>query len=594
MNIRNFKSFYVAAIILLIAVFLLGCNKDTQLPKQDEVDSESVVREETSDQTDQGSETEDVQDNSEDEGAKENTETERVEYAMHMGTVEVEKNVVFEDDFEGEQTEFTGRGAAKAEISKSQAEAGANSLYVSGRTELWNGATVNLSEELNDGEKYVINAWVLYDAGPNEAQFDCKVEKNNNQYLNFASALAKRGEWTEIVGSILIPEGTDSASVYFETGHTDGEFIDFYIDNILIYKEIAHADRGELPSLKEYYEDLFSMGVAVTVSEIPPDRHDLIKEQFNSMTPGNELKPDSVLDHATSISDPKYDDNPAVNFDRVKPILDFAKEANIPVRGHTLVWHSQTPRWFFTEGYSQSADAPLVSKELMLKRMENYIKQVLEYTQTNYPDLIYCWDVVNEAINPGEGDENGLRVKDSLWYEVVGPEFIEKAFEYARKYADPDVKLFYNDYNTEEKGKLLHIKKLVKDLQEKDLIDGIGLQTHITIDNPSLVDVNTSIMEYGELGLEIHITELDMGLTDNSEEELLRQAKRYKRFFTFMINLKENETANITNVTFWGLSDEISWLNKPSVPSYPLLFDKYLLQKPAFWGVILSPDIPLY
>lgn len=590
MSIRNFRICFITAMVLLIAVFLEGCNKDIQLPKED-INTKPI--EDTSDDPEQEDEPEVIQNDSEHD-EDDDSEVEPEGYAMHMGTVEIEEDIIYEDDFEGDKTEFTGRGSAKADIVSDQAQTGANSLYVSGRTSLWNGATVDISDELNDGEKYIINAWVFYDVGPAEVQFDCKVERNNNQYLDFASTMAKRGEWTEIVGSILIPEDTNSASVYFETGFADGELIDFYVDDIIIYKEVAHVNRGELPLLKEVYKDLYSMGVAVTASEIPPDRRELIKEQFNSLTPGNELKPDSILDYATSISDPKFDDNPAVNFDRVKPILDFAQEANIPVRGHTLVWHSQTPRWFFTEGYSQSADTPLVSKELMLKRMENYIRQVLEYTQTNYPGLIYCWDVVNEAINPGEGDENGLRVKESLWYEVVGPEFIEKAFEYARKYADPDVKLFYNDYNTEDKGRMLHIKKLVKGLQEKDLIDGIGIQTHIKIDSPSLVDINSSLMEYGELGLEIQITELDMGLLDDSEEELLRQAMRYKRFFAFINKLKETGIANITNVTFWGLTDEISWLNKPGISNYPLLFDKYLLQKPAFWGVVLSPDIPLY
>lgn len=519
---------------------------------------------------------------------------EPMEYKMHTGTVEVKEEVIYEEDFENESTQFTGRGAAKVEIVSNQAKVGEKSLFVSGRTALWNGATVNLTESLKDGEKYLINAWVYYEDGPEQIQFDCKVERNNNEYLSFASALANRGEWAEIKGSIIIPEGTKTASVYFETGFAGGELIDFYVDDIVITNEIVTADRGDIPSLKEVYKDLFSMGVAVTASEIPPNRQELIKQQFNSLTPGNELKPDSILDYSTCISDPKYDDNPAVNFKRAEPILEFAKEANIPVRGHTLVWHSQTPRWFFAEGYSQDEDAPLVSKELMLKRMENYIRQVLEYTQTNYPGLIYAWDVVNEAVNPGEGDENGLRVKDSLWYEVVGPEFIEKAFEYARKYADPDVKLFYNDYNTEEKGKMRYIKDLVKGLKEKGLIDGIGLQCHLTIDNPSLVDVDVSIREYGELGLEIHITELDMGLKVNTEEEFLRQARRYKRLFMFIKNIQEAKAANITNVTFWGLSDDISWLNKPSEPNYPLLFDNYLMQKPAFWGVVLSPDIPLY
>lgn len=592
MGMRKIRVCIITAMVLLIAVFLGGCNKDTQLPKEEDVNTKS--NEAAFDDPEQEDEPDLVQNNFDENEDKDDADAGLEEYAMHMGTVEVVEDMIFEDDFEGDKTEFTGRGAATADIVSDQAQAGSNSLYVSGRTALWNGATVDLSKDLFDGEKYIINAWVYYDVGPEEVQFDCKVERNGNQYLDFASNIGKRGEWVEMNGSILIPEDTNSASVYFETGFADGELINFYLDNISIYREIAHVDRGEIPSIKEVYKDMYSMGVAVTASEIPPERRELIKEQFNSLTPGNELKPDSILDHATSISDPKYDDNPAVKFDRVIPILDFAQEADIPVRGHTLVWHSQTPRWFFTEGYSQSADAPLVTKELMLKRMENYIKQVLEYTQTNYPGLIYAWDVVNEAINPGEGDENGLRVKDSLWYQVVGPEFIEKAFEYARKYAEPDVKLFYNDYNTEDKGRLLHIKRLVRGLQEKDLIDGIGLQTHMQIDSPSLVDINSSIMEYGELGLEIQITELDMGLLDNSEEEFLRQAMRYKRFFTFINNLNESGVANITNVTFWGLSDDISWLNKPGIPNYPLLFDNYLLQKPAFWGVVLSPDIPLY
>lgn len=583
---------YILASILLMSMILGGCKKDTVPQKKEDNKVDTVTKPNVSDDNKQ------KDDNGESEvEAGNDIDTpvvKPVEYVMHMGTVEVKENLIYNDDFEGDSTLFTGRGAAKVEIVSNTAQVGSNSLFVSQRTALWNGATVNLSEDLMDGEKYLVNGWVYYELGPDQLQFDCKVERNNNEYLSFASAMAKKGEWTQMAGSIIIPGDTSTASVYFETGFAGGELIDFYIDDITIKSEVATADRGELPSLKEAYKDLFSIGVAVTANEIPADRQDLIKQQFNSLTPGNELKPDSVLDHATSTSDPKYDDNPAVSFKRVEPILEFAKEANIPVRGHTLVWHSQTPRWFFTEGYSTAADAPLVSKELMLKRMENYIRQVLEYTQTNYPGLIYAWDVVNEAVNPGEGDENGLRIKDSLWYEVIGPEFIEKAFEYARKYADPDVKLFYNDYNTEEKGRLLYMKKLVKGLKEKGLIDGIGLQTHLTIDNPSLVDVNTSLMEYGELGLEVQITELDIGLTDNSEDELMRQAKRYKRLFMFIKNVHESGGANITNVTFWGLSDDISWLNKPSVPNYPLLFDNYLLQKPAFWGAILSPDIPLY
>lgn len=514
--------------------------------------------------------------------------------AAHYGTVEVSEEIIFSNNFDDGKMDFTGRGPAKTQIVTDKAADGTGSMFVSGRTALWNGATVDLSGIMKINETYIIKARVMYENGPDSVRMDCKLEKNNEEYLSFASAMANKGEWTPISGIITVPEDTVNAEVYFETGFAAGEMIDFYVDEVVIYTENAVVNRGELPSLKDIYKDNFSMGVAVTNAELSPARKELILEQFNSMTAGNEMKPDSLLDYAKCISDPKYDDNPAVKFDRAKLILDFAQENGIKLRGHTLVWHSQTPRWFFAEGYSQEANAPLVSKELMLKRLENYIKQVLEYTQTNYPGLIYAWDVVNEAVNPSDGAEGFLRTRDSLWYQVIGPEFIEKAFEYARKYADKDVKLFYNDYNTEESGRVQGITKLAASLKEKGLIDGIGLQSHFAEGSPSLVDFEKSVRDYGELGLEIQITELDMRLGENTEEAYMRQAKRYKRLFVMLKNLDDTGAANITNVTFWGLSDDISWLNEPGKPSYPLLFDKYLLQKPAFWAVALSPDIPLY
>ncbi len=583
----TYKLSLLTAVLLVFVMVLGGCKgekKETDASVNDPAKTEVQPTEPTK------APEEDTAEDAEGEAAEVKPEG----YPATYGTVEVVEEIIYSEDFEDGQTEFTGRGAAKVAVVTDKAGEGTSSMLVSGRTALWNGATVDLSEQLIINENYIIKAKVFYEKGPETVQIDCKVEKNNSEYLSFASAIARKGEWVDITGGIIIPSGTASAYVYFETGFADGEFIDFYVDDITIVQEAATVNRGDIPALKEVYKDQFSVGVAATVGEIAVYRQGLIMEQFNSMTPGNELKADSVLDRMTCISDPKYDDNPAVKFDRVKPILDFAKDNGIPVRGHTLIWHSQTPRWFFTEGYSDAPNAPFVSKELMLRRMENYIRQVFEYTDANYPGLIYAWDVVNEAVNPSDGAADGLRSKDSYWYQIIGPEFIEKAFEYARKYAQPEVKLFYNDYNTEDSARMLAIIKLAEGLKEKGLIDGIGLQCHLNVDSPSLTDVEASIRRYGELGLEIQITELDMGMTENTDEAYLRQAKRYRRLFTVLKNLDDTDAANITNVTFWGLSDDVSWLNKPGQLSYPLLFDKYLLQKPAFWGVVLSPDIPLY
>ncbi len=590
MKKSTYKLCLVSFLVIAFAVILSGCKGD---PKESEETQTTVtgqptveptkVPEEVDTQTAEGENAESVVAYQEMEGP-----------AAHYGTLEVAQSVIYEENFEDGQTDFVGRGDATAEIVTTQAQEGTSSLFISGRKSAWNGTTVEMTELLPLGKLIVINAYVYYDEGPDTVQIDCKLERNNSEYIEFASVLVKKGEWTELIGDTLVPFSATNLQVYFETSYSGTDLIDFYIDDLTISQEITAGNRGEIPSLKEAYQNRFSMGVAVTANEIGEKREELIAQQFNSLTPGNELKADSILDHATSLSDPKYDESPAVKFDRVKPIMEFAQEAGIPVRGHTLVWHSQVPRWFFTEGYSDAANAPFVTKELMLKRMENYIRQVLEYTQTNYPGVIYAWDVVNEAVNTGDGVPDGLRSKDSLWYQVVGPEFIEKAFEYARKYADPKVKLFYNDYNTEDKARMVSIIKIAKGLQEKGLIDGIGLQSHIGIDSPSIINIDESIRKYGELGLEIQITELDMGLPQNTDEAFAKQATRYKRLFTFLNNIDDSGAANITNVTFWGLSDDVTWLSKPGQPSYPLLFDKYLIQKPAFWGVLLSPDIDLY
>ncbi len=346
-------------------------------------------------------------------------------------------------------------------------------------------------------------------------------------------------------------------------------------------------------AIKDIYADYFLVGGVIGSNGIINSAiSDIITTNFNSITMENELKPSSLLNYTLSISDPKYDDSPAINYSTLDLTLKFARDNQLKMRGHTLVWHSQTPRWFFTEGYSMKSEAPLVSKELMLKRMENYIKQILEYTQTNYPGVIYAWDVVNEAIELNNGHPDGLRT-ESLWYETIGDEYIEKAFEYARKYADPEVKLFYNDYGTENSLKASAIKKLAAKLQAEGTIDGIGMQTHIGIDSPSVSDIDQTSRSLAELGLELQVTELDMDMKTNTPEDIAKQATRYKRLFLFYKKWVE-DGIKLTSVTFWGTTDDRSWLNKANVPSYPLLFDSKFQKKPAYFGVIQDPDIPLY
>lgn len=352
----------------------------------------------------------------------------------------------------------------------------------------------------------------------------------------------------------------------------------------------------EKATLKDVYSDYFTIGNILNYSTFNDEKCiDIVKANFNSITCENEMKPDSLLDLRKCITEPeKYDENPAVDFQRADPILKFAKDNGIKMRGHTLVWYSQTPRALFAENYSVNQNAPLVSRDKMLVRMENYIKNVIEYANTNYPGVIYAWDVVNEAINVDDGEKDGLRTKNNLWYEVVGPDYIEKAFEFARKYASKDQKLFYNDYSTADKIKCTYITELLSKLKDKGLIDGIGMQSHNTLNSPTIMDIDTTTREYAKLGLEIQVTELDMAMNTNTEEDLQKQATSYKRLFLFFKKWKD-QGINITNVTFWGITDDQSWLNNMNGDTeYPLLFDRDYKKKPAFYGVLQDPKIPLY
>lgn len=595
------KKRYILLAVLLILI-LWGCKKEGIDEGQEDSNKANTSVGEASgelgenqvDQEDKGKE--ETSNGTADEKAEDSEVSQRVEVSITEKEV-----VIYQTDFEDvNEFLFVPRGAEKVGVTTELAYEGSQSLMVSDRTETWNGAKIDLSEELTSGHRYKVSAWVRYDHGETvENRIYCKVEKNSNEYLNCASVMSKCGEWTYLEGQITIPEGTETASFYFETeyksGATKDDLVDFYVDNITISEVVTEIGKEELPSLYKFYEDYFFMGVAIGANDLTEESVvQLITKQFNSITMGNEMKPDSILDYNTCSSNPElYNENPALNYERLDIGLTFAKEHGLKMRSHTLVWHSQTPRWFFAEGYSSDANAPLVSKEVMIKRMESYIKQVLEYTEENYPGVIYCWDVVNEAIQVSDGEDGGYRSSDSYWYQTIGPEFVELAFTYARAYGNPEVKLFYNDYNTYEKEKLFAIYDLALSLKEKGLIDGIGMQSHIQMEYPSIIDYEYAIKKLGELGLEIQITELDIDLEKKNDEEFLKQGKRYRRIFDLYKRCVDGKVANITSVTVWGISDDRSWLND-DIASYPLLFDKYLLSKDAFWGVIGDPSVPLY
>ncbi len=333
----------------------------------------------------------------------------------------------------------------------------------------------------------------------------------------------------------------------------------------------------EVESLWAQYEDQFYIGVAL------PDHifgkwgkyGDDITDNFNSYTCENEMKPDYILDQAKSRAnlDETYE-NAAVKFDAAEKLMKRAKRTGAKVRLHTLVWHSQTPDWFFTEDYTN--DGKLVSAGVMLKRMENYIKNVIEYYDTNYPGMIYAIDVVNEAIEPWNGDKNSIRDDDNRWYDTVGPDYIYWAFYYANKYAPDYMKLFYNDYACMFKVDVM--LDTLKPMLDEGIIDGIGMQSHLSAGD-STTQFLAAARRFCEAGFELQITEFDIGIEDTSESQLKKQKRAYSSIMSGLVKLK-NEGYNVTSVTVWGLNDEFTWRSA----DHPLLFNADMTKKPAYYG----------
>lgn len=346
------------------------------------------------------------------------------------------------------------------------------------------------------------------------------------------------------------------------------------------------------PALKDYCSAYFSLGVGINGSTLEnqtlnmPEYMLVAKKHFNSCTMTNLMKSCYILDQQGSRQ--SVDGSPVLSFDTIDPTLEWCQANGMQMRGHTLVWHAQAPDWFFREGYSDNGK--YVDRETMLLRMESYIAQLMTHVQDNYPGVVYCWDVVNEAVDPDKGDADSFFLcrtesdgTPNPWYITIGEDYVEQAFTFARKYAAEDVKLFYNDFNTYQEKKRDAIYALCNSLKEKGLIDGIGMQGYWGVDYPNIGVLETTIRKFGELGLEIHITELSVGVDEENEDSFEKQGQRYASIFMSLAKLdtEGGGDVNITNVTFFGLIDHY----RQGDTTNSRLFDAVFQPKPAFYKV---------
>lgn len=461
------------------------------------------------------------------------------------------------------------------------------------------------------------------------------------------------GEWTKFSGTFNVPKTADQIVIRIIEQGTDygqGKCVKgAYCVTGVSMKKITQPKpeiEKDIPDWKESVTKSLGndsiAGTAIMSSEISDDTlMELVEKHFNAVTLGNELKPDALFNYqigqsvdcktitfkGTELKVPVVNDKDEnLDFSRADEMLNKILEWNnanpnnkIRVRGHVLVWHSQTPEWFFHEDYDVAK--PYVDKETMNRRLEWFISSVFDHyfgkaANGKYDGLFYGWDVVNEAVNgntyrddkviPDESDTSTSDTRhgsNSMWWRVYkSNEFIINAFKYANHYAPEDVELYYNDYGETDNTKCEGIVKLINDVKHAagTRLDAFGMQAHYNVDGFSAAQFKSVAKKYAQAAGKVQLTELDFkasstydGTAATKESEYTKMAYCHKNLYEAIKALK-NEGTNVSGLTVWGVIEPNSWLHSQSnvgggangSAQCPLLFDGNYKAKPAYWAYV--------
>ena len=367
----------------------------------------------------------------------------------------------------------------------------------------------------------------------------------------------------------------------------DGYTAGFYVDdiNITLGEETVKTEyQYNDESLYKTYEDYFKVGTCMSNQMMRnTEFRRILKDNFNSVTAENEGKPQYILDQEASQQLAKSDETQvAITTAPFEKMYSYCEANHIKVRHHTLVWFDQTPQWFFRKGYTDRG--AVVSKEIMLQRMENFIKNVFETLNNRWPGLVYAVDVANEAVQNGQvrkTDNNGAN--PNYWYQTIGGDFVYYAFKYSRQYAAEGQALYYNDYayDYETSNCKFAVNTLLKQAIEENLIDGVGIQTHLSTD-AKVDNIITDAKMIHEKGLACQLTEIDVTTSGNSKTIFNNQGTYYKNLVTKVLKANQEGQTNINALILWGITDNNSWRRG----QYPLLFNDNYGKKPAYYGFL--------
>lgn len=459
------------------------------------------------------------------------------------------------------------------------------------------------------------------------------------------------GEWTKFSGTFNVPKTADQIVIRIieqGTNYGQGDCVKgAYCVTGVSMKKITRPKpeiEKDIPEWKTSVTESLGndsiAGTAIMLSEISDDTlMELVEKHFNAVTFGNELKPDALFNYqidgnsvptktitfeGEELQVPVVNDaGDSLDFSRADAMADKILEWNnahpdqkIRIRGHVLVWHSQTQEWFFHENYDITK--PYVNKETMNRRLEWFISSVFDHyfgeaANGKYDGLFYGWDVVNEAVIGNTYRTDKVSAAESLseirhgnnsswWHVYESNEFIINAFKYANKYAPANVELYYNDFGETDNTKCEGIVKLINDVKSADgtRLDAFGMQAHYNVDGFSAAQFKSVAKKYAAAAGKVQLTELDFkasstydGTAATKESEYTKMAYCHKNLYEAIKALKEEGT-NVSGITVWGVIEPNSWLHSQSnlgggasgSAQCPLLFDGNYKAKPAYWAYV--------
>ena len=467
----------------------------------------------------------------------------------------------------------------------------------------WNGPVWNAGSYLLPGNTYTYSAWVYHEEN-SSVSFRLVMTVNQfggsgGDWNQLITKNVPRSTWTELKADYTVKTGEFFFRPSLSTWPSTCEF---YADDIKIVLKSGTIPSSDIQTSLMSVKDapkfiqkdlLIGIGAGNTVfQDTTGNRQALLVKHFNSFAIENSFKPVYILDYPASKANMGvHNERVALDFTLVIPYYDFALKNNMKMSAQALLWFMLTPDWFFRVNYDPSQ--PLAGRDLMLKRMENFIKDVMTWSQTNYPGMVKMWVVCNESFDPNDsvntGTTNPYRVRNDNWYKTVGVDYVAKAFEFAQKYkTDSDLDLVYNDYNMESNAtKLGYVLSYIQayDLQ----LDGIGYQLHTQLSSPAISTIKANLElskndnRVKGRNLVVYISEMDVQANNNSTATQNTLGNRYRdlidTFLTADIRLK--------GISWWCLNDGYTWLtSNNSQQMFPLLFDINNQAKPAYYGVM--------